>query len=212
VQSGAFAALASTRREEAVDTLVGAARYGATSNKARPAAMTALGDLGRVLDKRPRERVRDALVDGLRDPNRAVAVAAVQGLTTLGDASVVGALEGYRAGRSHQEQVFVDHAIATIRAAATPAGRAGEKDLEEVRAELKKLRESLDALSARVVGDDAPDAASPSPKKGKAPAPSRAKAGVISGAAAAGSSGAKAAGKPGKAGTKAGAKARGKAS
>lgn len=173
-QSGAFAALAATRRDEAVDTLVAAARYGATSNRARPAALTALGEIGRVLDRRPRERVREALLDGLRDPHRDVRVAALSGLRLLGDPSVIGALQEFRAGLSRQEQVHVDHAIASVRAAATPAGRAAEKDLEELRAELKKLRESVDSLQARA--DPAPsESPATKPKSAKAKGKSRAK-------------------------------------
>jgi hypothetical protein len=112
--------------------------------------LTALADIGKVLDGRYKESAREALVDGLRDPVPAARHGAVAGLRTLGDRAAIGALEAYQAGLSHQESVGVDHAIAAIRRAAKPPAKVGEAELEELRSDLRKLREAVDGLRAKV--------------------------------------------------------------
>ncbi len=148
-QSGAFRALAGTRREEALEPLLGHVAYGRTSNRARPAALTALGTLGAGLERRPRERVRDRLVDLLRDPVDRVSQAAAAGLRILGDPSAIPALEAYRRTLSVQESVAVRRQIAGIRARAKPKEPAKDKQMDELREQLRKLEDRLGRLEAQ---------------------------------------------------------------
>lgn len=149
VQSGAFRALAASRREEAIPLLTAATAYGATSNRARPMAVMALGGMGRLQDKAPRARIVEALVDLLRDPLHRVRGAAVTGLQMMGATEASGALEAYRRPLSVQEQVRVDRALQAIRAAAKPKPIESEKLMDELRETVRKLRDRVDALEAK---------------------------------------------------------------
>lgn len=150
VQSGALRALAATRRSEAVPVLVERSRVGATSNRARPAAASALGELGRTLERGERERVRERLVDLLRDPVERVRRAALQAIETLGDAEAIGALTSYRASVSEQEQLAVDRILTALRSAETPRTVALEKHVEDLEAKLRKLGSAVERLEARL--------------------------------------------------------------
>ncbi len=152
-QSGALRALAATRRKEALAALVAAAAPGATSNRARPAAVGALGDFGKVLDGRGREVAAETIIDRLRDESPRVRQAAVAALKSLEDARGIPSLLAYREGRPAQEQVAVDRAVAALRAGAKPRAKEREKDLEELHVELRKLKTAVGRLEARVNKD-----------------------------------------------------------
>ncbi|MBI2894853.1 MAG: hypothetical protein HYY06_14960 [Deltaproteobacteria bacterium] len=139
VQAGAFRGLAASRRREATEILLERTRVGATSNRARPAAVAALAELGRTLERGDREKVRERLVDLLRDPVHAVRRAALLALETLGDPDAANALQAYRASVSEQEQMTVDRVLAALRATESPRTTALEKHVEELEAKLRKL-------------------------------------------------------------------------
>jgi len=151
-QSGALRALAGTRREEAAGVLAARTPWGATSNRARPDAVLALGVLAARLERRPREKARERLADLLRDPTARVRQAAVTGLRVLGDAEGIGPLVAYRQGLSDQEKVFVDRAVQALRDASRPRAAALEKQLGEVREELRRLEGRLTTLEGRHEG------------------------------------------------------------
>ncbi len=150
VQAGALRALAASRRSEAASVLVERSRVGATTNRARPAAVAALGEIGRTLERGERERVRDRLVDLLRDPVERVRRAALLALETLGDGEAVGALTAYRASVSEQEQMMVDRILAGLRGTESPRTAAIEKHIEDLESKFRKLGATLERLEARL--------------------------------------------------------------
>src|SRR5690606_17942195 len=152
-QSGALRGLAATRDERALDLLLRRTEHGLTSNRARPAAVFALGVLARRLDKRSRERAVERLVDLLRDDVQRVQLAAVAGLEAARATEALGQLEGFRETLTHQEAVRVDQVIAGLRRSEEPRLVAAEKELEELREKLRKLEDRLERLDARVKGE-----------------------------------------------------------
>jgi aminopeptidase N len=147
-QSGALRGLAATRDERALDLLLHRTEPGQTSNRARPAAVVALGVLACRLDKRARERAIERLVDLLRDEVQRVQFAAVAGLEAAHASEALAALTGFRASITHQEAVRVDQVIAGLRRAEEPRLGAAEKELEELREKLRKLEERVEKLDA----------------------------------------------------------------
>ncbi|MFO7564351.1 MAG: M1 family aminopeptidase [Enhygromyxa sp.] len=152
-QSGALRGLAATRDERALDLLMRRTEPGLTSNRARPAAVLALGVLARRLDKRPRERAIERLVDLLRDGVQRVQFAAVAGLEAARASEALAQLEAFRETITHQEAVRVDQVIAGLRRSEEPRLVAAEKELEELREKLRKLEDRLERLDARVTGE-----------------------------------------------------------
>lgn len=148
VQGGAIRALGASRRPEALALLLERCQLAATSNRARPAAAAALAELGRTLERGPREQVRECLIDLLRDPHERMRKSALTALETLGDPEAAAALVAYRANVSEQEQPQIDRILAGLRAA-TPA-TASEKQLEELQAKVRSLDAALERLEARL--------------------------------------------------------------
>lgn len=149
-QAGAFRGLAATQRAEAIDLLAERAALGATPNNSRPAAVAALGAIGRLQDKGPRTRVVERLIDLLRDPNRRVRSMAVGSLEAMSASEAIPALQAFRAPLSAQEQARVDRAVAAIRKGVEPIVAALEKQVEELQAKLRKLGDRLEQVEARV--------------------------------------------------------------
>ena len=153
-QSGALRALAATRDARALELLLARTVAGQTSDRARPAAAHALGQLARRLEKRPRERAIERLVDLLRDHVGRVQLAAAHGLELAHAKGAILDLQGFRATQTQQEQVRIDHIIANLRKSEDPRLGAAEKDLEELRDKLRKLEGRFERLYARVHTDD----------------------------------------------------------
>lgn len=148
-QSGAFRALAATRRDEAVSLLLERVPPGATSPRARSAAVAALAEIGRTRERGPREHTVGTLIDLLRDPSGRVRSAAVGGLQTMRAQEAVGALNAYRAPLALQEQVRVDRAVQAIQRPEDPKVPDLEKQLGELRDQLRKLQQTVQTLEAR---------------------------------------------------------------
>lgn len=148
-QSGALRALASTRDERALDVLLQSTVLDRVSDRARPAAVGALGQLARRLDKRASERAVDRLIDLLRDPTERVRQAAVHALVSAQAFGAIEALERYRCRVSAQEACGVDQVIADLRKGDEPRIVAAEKELEELREKLRKLEERLEKLDGK---------------------------------------------------------------
>lgn len=145
-QAGAFRALGACRQEAALEVLLAQVGPGACSNRSRPAAVAALGVLGRVSERPARERIGERLEDLLRDPVQRVRQAALGALGKLGEGRAMAALEGYRGPLPAQEQVSVDGVVAGLRAAGGPA--KDDKRVEDLEARLRKLEERLEKLDA----------------------------------------------------------------
>ncbi len=147
-QSGAFRALAATRSEDALDTLLAAAVPGGSPDRARPFAALAAGQLARYLPRAARARVADVLVERLRDPVVRVRHAAVQGLKALGERSVLPALEAFASSESDQVRVMVERAIQGLRGDQEPRAPETEKRLDELQTRLRRLEDTVERLRA----------------------------------------------------------------
>lgn len=152
VQAGAFRGLAGTRRDEAVDRLMKCVEYGATVNRARPAAVNALADIASMQEKPRYTRAVERLVDLLRDPVTAVRRAAAHGLKAMQADEAIDALEAYRRMLPLQEQVGVERLMEAIRGKERPKEAALEKQLQELQEKYRKLEERLQRLEGRQGG------------------------------------------------------------
>ncbi|MFN3331293.1 MAG: HEAT repeat domain-containing protein, partial [Caldilinea sp.] len=152
-QIGAIRGLAATRRAEAADVLLSLARWGGSSYYVRPAAVTALAELGKHVDKPLRTRIVEALMALLRDPVYQVAMAAVRGLGALQASEAIGALEQFARGRAQQEAVVARRTADKIRKAAKPTERAQQTQLQELRTQLRRLEEELQRLKKGEIRD-----------------------------------------------------------
>ncbi len=154
-QQGALRGLAATRRTEAIDLLMERVAYGATSNRARPAAVAALADIGVGQERAERERIVEALVDLLRDPWDRVRFSAARGLVALKAPEAIPALEAFARSRSHQERVTVDDLVKSLREEDKVDGSALKKQVEDLHDKVRKLEDQLQRLESRLALDDA---------------------------------------------------------
>lgn len=162
-QSGALRGLAASRHSEAAPLLQARVGYGNTSNRARPAAVLALAELARTQDRPARERAAEQLVDLLRDPIPRVRQAALSGLQKLRVGAAIPAVTAYRAPLPVQEQVRVDAVLADLRQGEDAATARVEKELEELRATLRKVEDRV----ARLAGESEADGRGKGKGKGK---------------------------------------------
>jgi aminopeptidase N len=142
-QSGALRGLAASRHPAAIDALLARIAYGATSIYARPAAVAALAEAGKGLERRERERVVEALVDLLRDPVDRVAMAAVRGLGTMQANEAIPALESFAAGRVVQEAAVALRVIEELRRSDRVDGSALKKQVETLQDRVRKLEDEV---------------------------------------------------------------------
>jgi aminopeptidase N len=149
-QSGAFAGLASTRREEAVDVLLKEVTYGAQDNRVRVNIVSALADIGQGLEKAKREEVIECLEDLLRDPNWNVTWKAVNGLATMKASESVPAMDAYGRAQSYQMKVWVDKFISSLKDEDKTDGSAVKKQVEDLNEKVRKLEDQLQNIAAKV--------------------------------------------------------------
>ena len=145
-RSGALHALAATRQTAAVESLMVVARRGSAETRGRSAAARALGELGSVLEKRARERVREHLEDLLIDDNLVVAKAAAAGLAAMSAVESIARIEALQARLSHQERVAMTRLVEGLHRAGEPKISTLEKQLEDLRADYRKVEERLEQL------------------------------------------------------------------
>lgn len=138
-QIGAVRGLAATRRSEALPVLLRLARYGGSSFYVRPAAVRSLAALGAHVETRERTQIVDALVELLRDPIYQVAISAVIGLEMLDADNAIASLEAYARGKVRQEAVVARRAVERLRKKGERAGQAPQKELEDLRNQLRRL-------------------------------------------------------------------------
>lgn len=141
---GALRGLGHSRKAEALPRLLEALVPGDVSEIARPAAATGLGLLYAHLDEAPKSRVSEALVDALRDPNRAVAAAAASALVDARVPGVDGALDAYLDRVPPQDRSRLERAR---RKQQKPAPK--DARLERLEDKLRKLEAELAKLAGR---------------------------------------------------------------
>lgn len=148
VQSGALLGLAETRREEAVEPLLARAAYGATPIRARPAAVTALGEIGQGQEKARREEIVEFLSDLLRDRDSHVHPRAARSLLRMKAVEAISALEAYARRLSQQDQVTMGKLLRSLRAEENVDGSALKKQVETLQERLRQLEDRLESLAA----------------------------------------------------------------
>lgn len=145
-RSGAIRALAETRQNAALETLFGIATRGMAETRAREAAARELGNLGAILDKRDRERVREFLEDLLLEEDLRVATAAAGGLATMKATESIAKIEALQRRLSHQESVQLRRTIEGLHKSDQPRVASLERQLDDLRAHYRKLEERLEKL------------------------------------------------------------------
>jgi aminopeptidase N len=150
-QGGAFQGIAATRREEAPDLLLEQVSYGRHSNRVRPSITSALGDIGRGLEKASRERVVESLTDLLRDPWEDVRWRAASSLKKMKAVEAIPALESFSESISQQSQFVVEKMVASIREDDKVDGSPLKKQVEDLNEKVRKLEDQLQKLEARVL-------------------------------------------------------------
>ncbi|MBW7886003.1 MAG: hypothetical protein H3C34_25915 [Caldilineaceae bacterium] len=148
-QIGAVRGLAATRREEALPILLELVRPGGSTIYVRPAAVSALAELAKALERRGRAQAIEALVDLLRDPAYQVALAAVRGLGAMEATEAIAALEMFARGRARQESVVALRVADELRRGKRPDASL-QNQVEELRERVRKLQDDVDRLRARV--------------------------------------------------------------
>lgn len=145
-QVGAIRGLAATRRADAIDVLLPLVRYGGSDYAVRRFAVPALAELGSYVEKPARTRIAEALVALLRDPAYQVAVAAARGLAKMGATEAIPALEQFARSRVQQEAVVARRVADALRKTGAPAESAQQKQLQELRTQLRRLEEEVQRL------------------------------------------------------------------
>ena len=151
VARGAVQGLGALRTERATEVLEALALAPATRRSVRVQAADNLGKAGRWQARAVRERLVDVLSGLTRDPDVGVRKAAAGGLQHLGEASGAGAIEALaRVGVPMQDRPRLEKKAQKLRGA-DPAGRVGalEKSVEELTADLARLRAQLDDVKDR---------------------------------------------------------------
>ena len=114
-------------------------------------AVQALGQLARQLDKRPRERVIEALEDRLRDPVAKVRASAAIGLIQARARDRLGALERYRSSLTKQDASRLKKRLGRLKRSDGALTKA-EARIDELEDRLRKLSERLEKAEATLDG------------------------------------------------------------
>ncbi len=158
-QSGALRGLAATRRSESIDPLLEHTIPGNTSNRARPAAVSALADIGKGQEKARREQIVEKLTDLLRDSWYNVRMSAARGLRTMEAPEAIPALEVFSQNLSNQDKVNIEKIISSLRSKDKVDGSSVNKQVEELRETIRKLEDRVENLSAKVEAKEIPNEA-----------------------------------------------------
>ncbi len=150
VQSGALRGLAATRRSEAVDALLERVTYGQTANHARPAAVSALADIGQGQEKGKREEIVETLIDLLRDPWFPVQRGAASALQKAKAVEAIPDLEAFARRLAHQEKVKIEEIIRDLRNMDKQDGSTTKKQVEDLRKTIRRLEDRVEKLAAKI--------------------------------------------------------------
>lgn len=143
---GALKGLGRTRRREALEPLL-ANTAPERPDRVRGTAAQALGQLGQVLERVDKERIRDHLVGLLREDSPFVHEGAAVGLVTLGEAGSADAIEAYAQRLSHQEGVIARGHAKRLRAQGKRDAQPWVEELEELRSTVRQLRGDVERLA-----------------------------------------------------------------
>ncbi|MFN8423361.1 MAG: M1 family metallopeptidase [Anaerolineae bacterium] len=144
--------------------LLGRHATGATPEDARFYAPSALAELGRrPRDSRERARVVERLEDLLRDPSDRVQSAAARGLAMLGTGAA--AIERYKKAQPAQDHFAIDRLLSQARGGGDDKAAALAKQLDGLRDDVRKVRDSVETLEAKA--SPAAETSAGGAKKGK---------------------------------------------
>lgn len=151
-QRGALNGLARTRSDEARERLREATVLGTIDERARAHAVSALGGISRYLEARSadREAIAERLVDLLRDPNPRVQFAAAHALGAMHANGAIAALEAFAATVSAQDSVNIMRVVDGLRGAADKKAKAVGDDIADLREQVRKLKDVVEAMEARM--------------------------------------------------------------
>ena len=147
-EAGAMRGLGGLRSAEAVEPLIALMAPGASSYRARAHAVGALATLARRVDEPLQERIRDALIERLRDPNVRVAAAAALALVSARATGARPALEGYRARLPVQDQMGLDRQLRRL-ARGDSSLRSAEDRIEKLERKIRDLVDRLERIESR---------------------------------------------------------------
>ncbi|MBO6936053.1 MAG: HEAT repeat domain-containing protein [Deltaproteobacteria bacterium] len=147
-EAGALRGLGALRSAEAVDALIALMAPGASSYRARAHAVGALGTLSRRVEEPLQERIRDALMEGLRDPNKRVRAAAALALVAARASGARSALESYRATLPFQEQMGLDRQLRRLDRSDSSL-RSAEDRIEKLERKMRDLTDRLERIESR---------------------------------------------------------------
>jgi aminopeptidase N len=156
VRREAMSALAATRSRSAIPPIRERLADRAEETLVRVAALGALAEAARWHDEAVRAMAVETIVDAGRDPSMRVRMAVPGALKRLRAVEAVGALESLIPRIAAQDGASVRRSISAIRRVGRK-GRSVEtltKRVEELTTQNRKIRERLDRLEARVLGDD----------------------------------------------------------
>lgn len=143
IRRAALDALVNLEAEESLKTV---ARYASAGRprSARPSAISAIGRLGKWMDKK--DRPREILVELLEDPSRRVRSATVDALGELGDPKAIDDLQRFaKTTKDDGERRSAERAVERINAA-----REQTDEVRELRKEVDKLKKSGEEVDKRV--------------------------------------------------------------
>ena len=152
-EAGALRGLGGLRSLEAVDPLIALMAPGASSYRARAHAAGALGALARRVDEPVKERIREALIERLRDPNKRVSAAAAMALVSARASGARKALERYRATLPTQEQMGLDRQLRRLDRSDSSL-RTAEERIEKLERKTRDLTDRLEKLESRTNGSN----------------------------------------------------------
>ena len=149
-QGGALRALAHTRHEDALASLIERAKPGRLPIKARPHAVQSVGVLLRHAKDAARDRAIEALRDLLRDESAKVRDAAAVALTIGRAREAREDLERHRAGLTPQDRVRFERRLRVLDRG--ESGNETDKRVDELEKQVRKLTDRLEKAEAKLNG------------------------------------------------------------
>jgi aminopeptidase N len=149
VEAGALLGLGESRDPRTIDRLMAASKRGASLTPARWAAVQALGRLGPGLERGPRERVVEHLVDLLSDPNERLVSDAIGALQATGATEAIPALHALAKRAPTHLQAHLRRTLEAVRKRDEPRSKALEKQVESLEDRLRTLEGLVRKLEAR---------------------------------------------------------------
>jgi aminopeptidase N len=147
-RAGAYKGLAKLRREDDLDLFLNAVRYGNELEDIRRDVIGALADLGQWLGKKDQTKVKEALVDLLRDCDFRIRLTAARGLQTMKAKETITELRALKGLHAAQEQVAIEKIIKAIQKSSKEdeAVKSLNEKIEKFEEKIAKLDEEVQKL------------------------------------------------------------------